>query len=139
MKRKLMLLMACIVMGIGLVNAQISKVTGTVISEEDGLPVVGASILVKGTALGTVTDLDGNFTLTNLPSSARTLMISFVGLRTQEVEIKPVVNVALRADSEMLDEVMVLAYGTAKKSSFAGSAATMRGDKSQKMQVPDLS
>ena len=72
MKRKLMLLMACIVMGIGLVNAQISKVTGTVISEEDGLPVVGASILVKGTALGTVTDLDGNFTLTNLPSSAST-------------------------------------------------------------------
>jgi len=139
MKRKLMLLMACIVMGIGLVNAQVSKVTGTVISEEDGLPVVGASILVKGTALGTVTDLDGNFTLTNLPSSARTLMISFVGLRTQEVEIKPVVNVALRADSEMLDEVMVVAYGTAKKSSFAGSAATMRGDKIQKMQVSDLS
>ena len=79
MKRKLMLLMACITMCIGLVNAQISKVTGTVISEEDGLPVVGASILVKGTTNGTVTDMDGKFTLTNIPSNAKTLMISFIG------------------------------------------------------------
>ena len=73
MKRKLMLLMTCLFIGIGLVNAQISKVTGTVISEEDGLPVVGASILVKGTTVGTVTDMDGKFTLTNIPSSAKTL------------------------------------------------------------------
>ncbi|MBO5080878.1 MAG: TonB-dependent receptor [Bacteroidaceae bacterium] len=139
MKRKLMLLMACIVMGIGLVNAQISKVTGTVISEEDGLPVVGASILVKGTTTGTVTDMDGKFTLTNIPSTAKTLMISFIGLHTQEVEIKPVLSIALKPDAEVLDEVMVVAYGTAKKSSFTGSAATMRGDKIQKMQVADLS
>ena len=139
MKRKLMLLMACIVMGIGLVNAQISKVTGTVISEEDGLPVVGASILVKGTTTGTVTDMDGKFTLTNIPSNAKTLMISFIGLRTQEVEIKPVLSIALKPDAEVLDEVMVVAYGTAKKSSFTGSAATMRGDKIQKMQVSNVS
>ena len=139
MKRKLMLLMTCLFIGIGLVNAQISKVTGTVISEEDGLPVVGASVLVKGTTVGTVTDMDGKFTLTNVPSSAKTLHISFIGLRTQEVEIKPVLSIALKADSEMLDEVMVVAYGTAKKSSFTGSAATMRGEKIQKMQVADLS
>ena len=103
MKRKLMLLMTCLFIGIGLVNAQISKVTGTVISEEDGLPVVGASVLVKGTTTGTVTDMDGKFTLTNVPSSAKTLMISFIGLRTQEVEIKPVLNVALKLDTETLD------------------------------------
>ena len=90
MKRKLMLLMTCLFIGIGLVNAQISKVTGTVISEEDGLPVVGASVVVKGTTNGTITDMDGKFTLTNVPSSAKTLMISFIGLRSQEVEIKPV-------------------------------------------------
>ena len=134
-----MLLMACITMCIGLVNAQISKVTGTVISEEDGLPVVGASILVKGTTNGTVTDMDGKFTLENLPSSAKTLMISFIGLRTQEVEIKPVLEIYLKPESEVLDEVMVVAYGTAKKSSFTGSAATMRGDKIQKMQVSNVS
>ena len=95
MKRTLMLLMAFLVVGIGLVNAQISKVTGTVTSEEDGLPVVGASILVKGTTVGTVTDIDGNFTLTNVPNSAKTLMISFIGFRTQEVEIQSNVNVVL--------------------------------------------
>ena len=58
MKRKLMLLLTCLFVGIGLVTAQITKVTGTVISEEDGLPVVGASILVKGTTVGTVTDME---------------------------------------------------------------------------------
>ena len=134
-----MLLMACITMCIGLVNAQISKVTGTVISEEDGLPVVGASIVVKGTTAGTVTDMDGKFTLTNIPSNAKVLMISFIGLRTQEVEIKPVLAISLKPDAEVLDEVMVVAYGTAKKSSFTGSAATMRGDKIQKMQVSNVS
>ena len=77
MKRTLMLLMAFLVIGIGLVNAQISKVTGHVTSDEDGLPVVGASVLVEGTTVGTVTDIDGNFTLTNVPSSAKTLVISF--------------------------------------------------------------
>ena len=66
-------------------------------------------------------------------------MISFIGLRTQEVEIKPVLSIALKPDTEVLDEVMVVAYGTAKKSSFTGSAATMRGDKIQKTQVSDVS
>ena len=118
--------MAFLVIGIGLVNAQISKVTGHVTSEEDGLPVVGASVLVKGTTVGTVTDIDGNFTLTNVPSSAKTLMISFIGFRTQEVAVKSQVNVVLKSDAEVLDEVMVVAYGTAKKSSFTGSASVMK-------------
>ena len=129
MKRKLMLLMTCLFIGIGLVNAQISKVTGTVISEEDGLPVVGASVLVKGTTVGTVTDMDGKFTLTNVPSSAKTLMISFIGMRTQEAEVKPVVNIVLKADNQTLDEVIVVAYGTAKKASFTGAASTVSADK----------
>ncbi len=61
--------------GIGLITAQTQRITGTVISEEDGLPIVGASLLVKGTNLGTITDLDGKFTLSNVPSSAKTLFI----------------------------------------------------------------
>ena len=60
MKRKLMLLLACLFVGIGLVTAQTQKITGVVISEEDGQPVVGASVLVKGTTQGTITDVDGN-------------------------------------------------------------------------------
>ena len=139
MKRKLMLLMTYLFIGIGLVNAQISKVTGHVTSEEDGLPVVGASILVKGTAVGTVTDIDGNFTLTNVPSSAKTLLISFIGLQSQEVAVKPVVKVVLKSDAEVLDEVVVTAYGTSTKGSFTGSASVMKADKIEKRQVSNVS
>ena len=123
MKRKLMLLMTCLMIGIGLVNAQISKVTGNVTSEEDGLPVVGASVLVKGTTVGTVTDIDGNFTLTNVPSSAGTLVISFIGMQSQEVKIKPNVKVVLKSDAEVLDEVVVTGYGVQRKASFTGAAS----------------
>lgn len=73
MKRKLTLLLACLLAGIGLVIAQTpKKITGSVISEEDNQPVVGASVLVKGTTVGTTTDIDGKFTINNVPSSART-------------------------------------------------------------------
>ena len=129
MKRKLMLLMTCLMIGIGLVNAQTSKVTGNVISDEDGLPVVGASVLVEGTTIGTVTDIDGNFTLSNVPSSAGTLMISFIGYETQLVKVQPVMKVVLQASTHELDEVMVVAFGTAKKSQFTGSASTIKADK----------
>ena len=139
MKRKLMLLMTCLFIGIGLVNAQISKVTGTVISEEDGLPVVGASVLVKGTTVGTVTDMDGKFTLTNVPSSAKTLMVSFIGMKTQEVVIRPKMSITLKPDTEILDEVVVTAYGTSTKGSFTGSAAVMKADKLEKRQVSNVS
>ena len=67
-----MFLMTFLFISIGLVTAQPSRVTGFVTSEEDGQPVVGASILVNGTTLGTITDIDGKFTITNVPSSAKT-------------------------------------------------------------------
>ena len=117
--------MTCLFIGIGLVNAQVSKVTGTVTSHEDGLPVVGASVLVKGTTVGTVTDIDGNFTITNVPSSAGTLVVSFIGMKAQEIAIKPVVNVILHSDTEVLDEVVVTGYGVQKKASFTGAAAVV--------------
>ena len=129
MKRKLMLLLACLFVGISLVTAQTQKVTGVVISEEDGQPVVGASVLVKGTTQGTITDIDGNFNLANVPSSAKTLQISYIGMQTQEVAIRPTVKVVLKSDAQNLDEVIVVAYGTAKKSSFTGSAAVIKADK----------
>lgn len=68
-----MLLLACLLVGLGSAVAQAPKtVTGIITSEEDGQPVVGASVLVKGTSMGTTTNLDGKFTITNVPSSART-------------------------------------------------------------------
>ncbi|WP_207214633.1 carboxypeptidase-like regulatory domain-containing protein, partial [Bacteroides uniformis] len=109
MKRKLMLLLACLFVGIGLVTAQTQKVTGVVISEEDGQPVIGASVLVKGTQVGAITGVDGDFTLPNVPSSAKTLVISYIGMKTQEVVIKPSVKVVMMPDTEILDEVTVVA------------------------------
>ena len=81
MRRKLMLLISCLVVWVGMVNAQVSKVTGTVTSSEDGLPVVGASVLVKGTTVGTVTDIDGNFIIPSIPETAKNLVVSFIFLR----------------------------------------------------------
>lgn len=128
MKRKVLWFMICLITGIGLVNAQVSKVTGIVISEEDGLPVVGASVLVKGTNTGAVTDIDGNFTINNVPGTAKTLVISYIGLQTQEVPVQPVVKVTLRSDAETLDEVVVTGYGVQRKASFTGSATIVGED-----------
>lgn len=128
MKKKLMLLLTCLLIGIGLVSAQTQRVTGTVTSEEDGQPIIGASVLVKGTNVGTITDVNGKFTLSNVPASARTLVVSFVGMRTQEVAIAPNLQIVLKTNAEVLDEVMVVAYGTTTKASFTGSASVMRNE-----------
>ena len=138
MKRKIMLLLACLFVGIGLATAQTQTVTGVVISEEDGQPVIGASVLVKDTQLGTITGIDGDFKLTNVPSSAKTIVISYIGMQTVEVAIKENIKVYMKSDSEMLDEVMVVAYGTAKKSAFTGSASVVKGEELEKRQVSNL-
>ena len=128
MKRKLMLLLACLFVGIGLVTAQTQKVTGVVISEEDGQPVIGASVLVKGTQIGAITGVDGDFTLLNVPSSAKTLRVSYVGMQTLEVAIKPHVKVTLKADSEVLDEVVVTGMQKMDKRLFTGAATKLAAD-----------
>ena len=128
MKKRIVLFMTCLFAMIGLATAQ-TRVQGVVLSQEDNEPIVGASILVKGTTIGTVTDMDGRFTLTGIPSSARTLVISYVGMKTQEVAIRSNVRVTLSTDAEVLDDVIVVAYGTAKKSSFTGSAANVDNKK----------
>lgn len=107
-------------LGVALAQTQIS---GTVFSSEDGQPVIGASILVVGTQNGTVTDMDGNFTL-SVKSGAK-ITISYVGLKTKTIEAKPNMKIMLDPDGKALDEVMVVAFGTQTKSSFAGSAAVV--------------
>lgn len=134
-----MLLLACLFVGVSLVTAQIQRITGVVISEEDGQPVVGASVLVKGTTQGTITDIEGRFNLSNVPSNAKTLQISYIGMKLQEIGIKPIVKVVLKSDTELLDEVVVTAYGTATKGSFTGSASVMKADKIEQRQVSNVS
>ncbi len=126
MRRRLTFLLSLLVLSIGLVSAQVSKVTGVVVSAEDGEPVIGASVLVVGTNLGTITDIDGKYEIANVPADAKHLRISYVGMETQQVSIKPgMIRTELRSDTEVIDEVVVVAYGTAKKSSFTGSASVV--------------
>ena len=137
MMKRIMLFLTCLITMVSLATAQ-SRVTGTVIADEDGQPVLGASVQVKGTTIGTVTDLDGKFTLTGIPSSAKTLVVSYVGMKTQEVSIKANLRIVLESDTEVLDEVMVVAYGTAKKSAFTGSAAVVSTEQIEKVQTSNV-
>ena len=128
--------MTFICLGIGTVAAQVAKVTGKV-TDTNGEAVIGASVYVIGTNLGANTDIEGNFTIENVPSSASMLRVSYVGMTTQEVHIlrgKPM-KVVLVEDGVILDEAIVVAYGTAKKSSFTGSAAVVKSDEIGKIQT----
>lgn len=122
MKRRLMFLLACLFVGVSQITAQNIKVTGSVISGEDGLPIVGASVLVKGTSNGTITNVDGQFTLPSVPVSAKTLQVSFVGMKTAEVAIKPDVRIILQSDAQNLDEVVVTAMGISRDKKALGYA-----------------
>lgn len=130
MKKRLTLLLGCLLIGIGSITAQTLKITGIVLSEDDKQPVVGASIMVKGTELGTITDVDGRFTLLNVPKTANLLQISFVGMKTELVPIKPVLRVLMKSDSQLVDEVVIVGYGSAKKlGSVVGSVTTVNSEK----------
>lgn len=102
------------------------RISGTVISDGESLP--GVSVQIKGETTGTITDMDGKYSI-SAPSDA-ILVYRFVGLKTveQPVNGRNMINVTLESDSKELDEVMVVAYATAKKYSFTGAASTVKGD-----------
>ena len=120
MKKKLTSVLLFLALSAGVVSAQTSKVTGKVIGE-DGEPVIGASIIVKGTTVGTVTDFDGNFEL-EVPANGKQLVISYIGMKSQEVAATSNVNVKLLADTQNLDEVVVTAMGISKEKKALGYA-----------------
>ena len=127
--KKFTFILLCLVIGISTVVAQNTKVAGSVISADDGLPVIGASIVVKGTMVGTVTDYDGNFTL-EVPSNGKVLIVSYVGMLTQEVPVSPNVRVVLKSDTQNLDEVVVTAMGISKEKKALGYAVQdVKGEK----------
>lgn len=132
MKRKLFLITACLFIGIGWIMAQTRTITGVVISEEDNEPVIGASVLVTNTDIGTATNLDGEFVLSNVPASATTLRISYLGMQTVEVPISAQrMGVMLQSDSEMLEEVVITGgYGSGKKlGSIVSSVSVVNSQK----------
>lgn len=103
--------------------AQVTTVRGIVTTEEDGEPVIGASVIVKGTSLGTVTDVNGRFELSGLPPSATRLLISYISLMAKEVAIAPQVSVTLKSDTHLLDEVVVTALGISREKKALGYTA----------------
>lgn len=109
-------------------NAQQVKITGNVISATDNEPVIGLTILVKGTLNGTVTDLDGNYTLQNVSEDA-TLVFSMIGYKSQEVKLngKTQINIIVHDDIEALDEVIVIGYGSVKKGDLTSSISAVTG------------
>lgn len=109
-----------------MLRAQTKQVTGIVTSAEDGQPVIGASVLVKGTSQGAITNVEGKFQLDGVSASAQTLVVSFVGMKTREVPVSEYVEVVLESDQQVLDEVLVtVAYGTAKRSSLTGAISSV--------------
>lgn len=110
--KKLMMFLGCLLLSLGVASAQNQKVSGVVLSEEDGLPVIGAAVTVEGTSLGTITDFDGFFNITNVPATATKLKVSYLGMKSQTVTITPNMKITLVSDAEVLDEVIVTGYGT---------------------------
>ena len=127
--RKLMLFLAMLCMSIGLATAQNLRVTGTVVSAEDGEAVVGAVVRVKGTQIATTTNNQGAYVLNNVPRTAKTLVVTVAGMVSSELPVNNVVNFKLSLMATDLDEAMVVAYGTAKRSTFTGSAAVIKAEK----------
>ena len=123
MRKKLFLFLSLLFISVGIASAQ-TQVRGLVVDELSE-PVIGATILIKGTMQGTVTDFNGNFTL--MAPADGTLVVSYVGLIKQEVAVASNVNVVLVSDSEQLDEVIVVGYGTQLKRDVTSSISKVSG------------
>lgn len=137
MRKTLVILCMMFIGSIQLLLAQNMHITGTVKGNNEGLP--GVSVILKGTNTGTITDIEGKYSI-NAPGDG-TLIFSFVGMTAQEVAIKgqKVINVDLKDESVNIDEVVVVAYGVAKKSTFTGSAVTVKSDVLEKRQTSSIS
>ncbi len=128
MKKRTFLFLCCLFLSLGMAVAQ-TKVTGGVIYADDGSPVIGATVRVVGhNNIATVTDSKGEFTLT-LPKGANQVTASYVGMVSKAMNVTgKYLTIALQLDATNLDEVMVIGYGTAKKSAFTGSATEIKAE-----------
>lgn len=123
MGKRIHLFLLALAIGVIQGAAQVTTVRGIVTTEEDGEPVIGASVIVKGTSLGTVTDVNGRFELSGFPPSATRLLISYISLMAKEVAIAPQVSVTLKSDTHLLDEVVVTALGISREKKALGYTA----------------
>ena len=114
---------------LGLVSFAQKTVTGNV-KDASGEPLIGVSVMIKGTSTGAVTDLDGNYSIPSVPSSAQ-LTFSYVGYQTKTVKVgdSSSLNVVLSEDNTTLEDVVVIGYGTMKRKDLTGAVASVSGDK----------
>ena len=134
--RKLIFLFVCFIAGMSSVLAQTS-ISGKVISGDDGEPVIGATVMLKGTTTGTITGADGEFSIVVTPEN-RTLVVSFIGMVTVEVEAVNNMTVTLSSSVSELDEVIVTAFGLSTKKSFTGAAAVIKSEELAKNQSSNI-
>ncbi len=120
-------------------QAQLKQITGNVVDEQ-GIAVPGVSIIVKGTTVGTVTDVDGKFTL-GLPPNATVIIFSYIGMQHQEIQIgnQTTFNVTMKADVIGLDEIVAIGYATKKAGELTGAVSTVKAENIQAMQITDAS
>ena len=135
MRRRLYILLTILLVGVT-TFAQTLKVKGVVV-DENNEAVIGASILVKGSNTGTKTDINGQFELSGIKSGAK-LDVSYIGMKSQTVTAKTEMKIVLENDDQVLDEVMVVAFGEQKKSSFTGSAGVVDSKKLEQRQVTNV-
>ncbi len=136
MRQRLVLFWLMFLTAIGQVTAQNINVTGKVI-DESGEPVIGASVLIKGTNKGDVTNADGEFKLSAV-QQGQTLIVSCIGMKTLEVAAAQQLAITMKNDDEYLDEVLVVAFGQQTKLSFTGSAAVVKSDALEKKQLTNV-
>jgi TonB-linked SusC/RagA family outer membrane protein len=137
--RKILCLTICCILGLQISFAQELRVKGVVTSSDDGNPIPGVSVVIKGTTIGMTTNIDGAYSI-EMPEGKMVLIFSFVGMKTQEITAtdNSPLNVVLESDTKAIDEVFVVAYGTAKKASFTGSAATVKSEAINRIPVSSV-
>jgi TonB-linked SusC/RagA family outer membrane protein len=137
--KKIALLLAFFAIGLNVLLAQTKEITGIVTSAGDGGTMPGVSISVKGTSLGTITDMNGKYVL-KAPADAKTLVFSFVGMASQELAIgnQSVINVQLKAEDISVDEVVVVGYGVQKKREVTGAISQVKGDAMANLATPSF-
>ena len=137
MERKIVLSLIAVFVFLAYATAQNRQISGTV-SDANGHPVAGATVIVDGTSLGTTTNTAGEYTL-SAPVNG-TLVVTFVGFEPQQLPIagKTRINVTMKEDAQAIDDVIVVAFGTAKKEAFTGSAAVIKSDEIAKVQTSNV-
>ena len=137
MKKRLTMILASLFLWVGMALAQ-TEVSGVIVSAEDGLPIIGATVMVKGTNVGTVTDVDGKFSFkTN--TAHPTITITYVGMETLTLKGKKGMEITMKADSHVIEEVVVTGMQKMDKRLFTGATTKVDAEKAKLDGVPDIS